>query len=211
MKSARGIHKHHIVSVLFRVDKSFSCCFYRVLRASFKDLNSCLTAHDFQLVDSGGTVNITRYEQGVFALLFIHTGELCTMGGLTASLQTAHKHYRGRCGGNGKLGIASAHNSHKLFVYYFYYLLCGNKALHNVCAHSTLGHLRNKFLNDLEVYVRFQQRQLYLTHARLYVGFGESALVAELLQSTRHFIYKTLKHIILPAGIRQPNGFRKNL
>lgn len=51
----------------------------------WKDGDAKLTADDLQLLNGGGTIDVTGYQQGLLAVFFHETGELCTVGGFTGA------------------------------------------------------------------------------------------------------------------------------
>ena len=194
VETARRIHEDHIVAVLHGVLDRFLCGFRRLLGAPLKHGNANLLCHHLQLLDGGGTVDIAGHQQGVLALLLIHLGQLCGVGGLTRALQAAHQYHRGGLGRNIQLGITAAHECGQLLVDDLNDLLPGKKAFQHLCANGALGHLVHEGLDDLEVDVRLQKSQLDLPHARLHVGLGEFSLVAELLKSFGKLVGKIGEH-----------------
>ena len=104
------------------------------------------------------------------------------MSGFTRTLKTDHHNDCRGLGIDIDLGCLAAHELYKLLVYDLNDLLSGKKALEHLRADSSLGDGLYKLLNDLEVYIRLKQRELYLAHALLDICLGELALVAELLE-----------------------------
>ena len=70
MQAPCRIDDHGIVAHAQRVFHSLFRGLGRGLRALFKHFGIGFAAHDFELVDRGGTVNIARDEQRFFALFF---------------------------------------------------------------------------------------------------------------------------------------------
>jgi len=69
-----------------------------------------------QLVDGGGTVDVSRGEQHFFLAVFQQQRELAAGGGLARPLQAGHQDHCGRGGGQVEVGVLAAHQAGELFV-----------------------------------------------------------------------------------------------
>ena len=184
METACGIQEHHVVAVLLGMLHGGLGNVHRVCGAHLEHRDAKLSAHDLQLLDSGGTVHVTGHQQGVLAVLFHQARQLCTIGGLTGALE-AHQH--DHCGGLGRdleLCVFAAHEGNQLFVDDLDDHLGRSQAFQHIAADGPLGDLFDKVLDHLIADVRFQQSQAYFSHGLLYVGFGEPSLAAELFKRT---------------------------
>ena len=146
-----------------------------------------LRTNDLQLLDSCGTVHVTRDQKGTLALLFVHQRKLTCVGGFTRTLQTHHHNDCGRLGGNGQLGLRAAHQSGQLLVDDLDDLLSGIECFHDLGTNGTLGHGIDKGLDHLEVNVRLEQRKLDLAHTGLDVRLGQFPLVFEFFEGIAQF------------------------
>jgi hypothetical protein len=199
MESTSGINEYHIKEITL-------CVLHRLCGDKYggfivtkrENGNSRSLAEYLQLLDRGGTVNITRYEQRTLALLFIHGSELCGVRSLTRTLQTYHHNDRRRLWRYLELCLASAHYGGKLLVNYFYYLLSGEQRLKNVGADCALGYCFDKFTNYLKIYISLKKRKLYFAHSRANVSLGKLTLALEAFEGGGQFITKTLEHDRLP-------------
>ena len=113
------------------------------------------------------------------------TCQLCAVGGFTCTLQANQHDYAGRFGRDIQFGSFGAHERDQLFVNDLDDHLAGVQTFQNVCAHSTLGNLLYKVLNDLEVNVSFQKSKLDFAHGFLNVRFLQTALAGELFKRGR--------------------------
>ena len=175
METACGIEDNHLVAVVSCVLYSFLCDGHRIYLTHLKDLYSSLFSHNLQLIDSCGTVNVAGCKQWTLALILEILGKLCGMSCFTRALETYHHNDAGRLAGVIYAGIFVAHESDKLFVNYFYYLLCRCETCKNISSHSSFGNLTDKVLNDLVAYVSLKQSHFDLTHSFLNVSLGENA------------------------------------
>ena len=180
--------------------------FDRIGKTVFRDLDGILFfglringdtdlfTDDLKLLDRGGTVNVAGNENGVFALLFHHCGKLTCVCGLTGTLKTDH---HDDCRGLGidlQFRLRTAHERGQFLVNDLDDLLCGHQAFENLRANGAFGDLTDKFANDLEVYVCFEERELNGTHTFFDVFFGQIAFVFEFLKGIREFVLQIFKH-----------------
>ena len=77
--------------------------------------------------------------------------------------------------------------------------ICAGEALEHIRARGALGHFAHKVLDDLEVHVRLEQRELDLTHGLLYIGLREPALAAQAFERLGQLVRQGFKcHGIYP-------------
>ena len=173
--------------------------FYRVFRTHLEHRNPRLISHDFQLLDSGGTVNIAGYQQRPVALAFQKPAQLGGMGGFTGALQSAHHKHKRRLGGEIQAGVGAAHQLCQLLVNNLDNHLSRSQAFHHLRANSSFGHLLSKILGNLIVNVRFQQRQADFTHRFLYIGFGQLSLTPQPFKGYGKLFRKPVKSHKYPS------------
>ena len=166
-----------------------------VLRAALEHGQSGLLTHDLKLLDGGGAVDVAGGQKDVLAAFFEHLAQLRAVRRFARALQTAHQDDRRRLGGDLQPTVGAAHQGDQLLVDNLDDLLRGHEALEHLAAHRALRDLGHEVLDDLEVDVRLQQRELDLAHAGLDVGLGQLAFVPKFRESLRHFVDQALKHI----------------
>ena len=98
MKTAGGIQKYHVVTVLTGIGKGSGCDLHGGGLTHFENGNAQLFTADLQLGDSGGAIDVACHQQGILALTLHKTCQLGAVGGLTCALQT-YQHNNGRAGG----------------------------------------------------------------------------------------------------------------
>ena len=145
-------------------------------------------AHDAELLDGGGAVDVAGHQQGPLALgLLQQAGQLAAVGGLARALE-AHQHDdRGALGVGGQLLILRAHEAGELLVDDLDDHLGGGQAFEHVGADAALGGVAYKVLHDLVADVGLEQGKTDLPHGRLDVGLGDPALAAQLLERGGEF------------------------
>ena len=95
MKPAGGIQKDHIVAVVLRVLHRLPGDGNRIALPHLKDGQLQLGAHDLQLLNGGGAVDVAGRQKGTSAVLPAHQArQLGAVGGFAGALQ-AHQHYHG--------------------------------------------------------------------------------------------------------------------
>ena len=206
MQTARRIEEDHVVSVADGVRDGGLCHIDGIGLAHFKDRYADLRANDLKLPDGGGTVDVTRAQQWVFALLFEKPRELTGVGGFARTLKTHHHDDRGRLRGHADLLVVAAHQGSQLLVDDLDDHLRGRQAFEHIRAHGALGDALDEVLDDLIADVGLQKRQTDLAHRFLDVGLAQAAFAAQLFESGGQFFGKTFKchsySFILPAAER---------
>ena len=133
------------------------------------------------------------------ALLAHEAGELGAVGRLARALQADEHDDARRLGADVQLLVLAAHEGGELFVDDLDDHLRGREALEHIRARGALGHFAHKVLDDLEVHVRLEQRELDLTHGLLHVGFREPALAAQAFERLGQLVRQGFKcHGIYP-------------
>ena len=103
--------------MLYSVGNSGFCNFYRVGLTHLKYGDVQLLAHNLQLLDGGGTVDIAGGQKGPLAVLAFHqSGQFGAVRGFTCALKTHHHHHRGGLGCDLQLGGGAAHQISQLLV-----------------------------------------------------------------------------------------------
>ena len=193
LQTASGIDDHIVVAVIFGV-------LYRLLRGQHGVLGPLLEnrgfrlfRHDLQLLDGGGAVNISRYQQRPVSLAFQRMGKLCRMSGFTGTLQAAHHNNSRRVRGTFQTLFASSHQGGELLIDDLDHHLRGGQAFHHCRTNSALRHLCGKFLCHLIVDIGLQKGQAHLAHGLLYVCLRQLSLASQLLKRIAQLIGQSLK------------------
>ena len=204
MQAACGIQKHHVVAVVTGIFQGFLGNMYRLILSHLKDRDVQLLADHLQLRDRSGTVHVAGNQQRAFAELAAHqAGQFRAVGGFTGTLQAHHHHDRGALIGYRQLGIGAAHQVRHLFVDDLDDLLGGGQAVQHVGTDTALGHLGDKFLDDLIADIGLQQRQAHLAQSFADIVLRQAALAAQALECGIQFFRKSLKcHRLTPLTMR---------
>ena len=185
MKTTGGIKEHQIISMHLCVGYCGFGNLNGVALSHLEHRDIQLLAHSFQLLDSGGTVNVAGDQQRTLALLAHISGKLCTVGGFTCTLQTYQHADAGVFAAYIQLNALAAHKSYELLVDDLDDHLCGRKAFKYISAHSTLADFFYEVLDYLVAYVGLKKSQTNLAHCLFNIRFAEAALAAELFEGRR--------------------------
>ena len=188
MKTAGGIQEDEIIAVFSGVFDGGIGDLHRIGLSHLEHRDIQLRSHRLQLIDGGGTVDVTGHQQRVFPLLLHIGGKFRTVGGLTGTLQAHQHHKAGRLRGDVDLLVVRAHERHELFVDDLDDLLRRVEGFQHVRAHGPFRHVLGKVLDDFIADVRFQKCQTHFPHRFLDVGVGQPALASELLKSLGQLI-----------------------
>ena len=188
MQASGGVEEDQVIAVLFCVLDGGLGDIDRVRGAHLEDGDIELRAHGLQLLDSGGTVDITGGEQRALALLAHIGGELCTVGGLARALQADQHHDARRLGADVELAVFAAHEGAQLVVDDLDDHLRRVQGLQHVRADGLGGDGLGKVAHDLIAHVRLKQSHAHLAHCLLDVVLGQPALAAQLLERLIQFI-----------------------
>ena len=71
MQTACGVEEHHVKAFFFCMLHCGPGNIHRICRAHLKDGDAKLTADDLQLLNGGGTIDVTGYQQGLLAVFFM--------------------------------------------------------------------------------------------------------------------------------------------
>ena len=201
LQTAGRVDKDHIVAVFSGVrDAGFRNFDGRNTASHRKDGNADAFADDFQLINSGRTVNVARHEQGIFPFFLIISGEFSAMSGFAGALQTDHHDDRGRLRRDFQFCGLAAHNADQFFVYDLYNLLRRHETFGDRLTDSTFGNRFYKFPDDLEVNVGFKKCQFDFPHTAFDVGLGKFPFIAEKPESICQFFRQTLEHVRPPCN-----------
>ena len=149
------------------------------LGAFFKHLDARLAAHDLQLVDSGGAVDIPRDQKRLLVLFFEEKGELAAQRRLARALQAAHQDDGGRPVRHFELGVGRTHQRDELLVDDLDDLLGGVEALQDLLPHRLGGDVGDELFGDEDVDVRLQKGDAHLAHGRLDLQLGQPAALGQ--------------------------------
>ena len=185
LQTAGGIQDHNVVAVIPGVGQRLAGDLRGLGTRQREHRRTCLPAHDLQLVDGGGAVDIAGHQHGAAALLNEVFGKLGCVGRFTVALQAA-EHDDGltlvlddQAG-----GFLAAHQGNELLVDDLDHLLGGGQALHDLLTHGALGDLGTEILGNLVVDIGFQQGHPHLAHGGFDVGLGQLAVAAQLFEHT---------------------------
>ena len=183
LQASRGIDDQNVVASALRFFFCLECdVLCDLVVAVGKDRNIDRLADDLELIDRRRSVDIAGREHRLFAVFLEICRELAAGGGLTGTLQTDHQ----ECGKSarciGQLAVGAAHHFDQLVVYDFDYLLPRRQTRKNVLSHRLLLDFSDELFDNLEVDVRFEQRQLDLPHGVVDVRLRQYALAAQFLK-----------------------------
>ena len=185
LQAAGGIKDDDVIAVVLRVGQRLFGDDRRLFAVQRKDRCPRLFAHDLQLVNGGGAVDIARHQHGAAALLDEILGKLGRVGGFTVALQAAeHDDGLALVLDDQLLGFLAAHQRNELFVDDLDDLLGRGQALHDLLPHGSFGDLGAEVLGHLVVDVGFQQGHPHFAHGGLDVRFGQFAVAAQFLEHT---------------------------
>ena len=194
VQAAGCVEEDHVVAVLDGVLDALLGNLHGVDLAHLEDRDVQLAAHDLELFDGSGPVDVAGHEQRPLALLlFEQAGELGAVGGLAGALQADEHHDRRGAGRHLDALVVAAHELGELLVDDLDDHLGGVQAFEHVVADAALGHALDKFLDDLVADVRLQQRQADLAHGLLDVGLGQAALAAQTLEYVIQLVAQAFK------------------
>ena len=180
MQAARRIDDDSVIPHGARLVDRLPRRFDGILRALFEYGNARLAAHNLQLVDGCGAVDVARDQERFFALLFEEHGELAAQRGFARALQAAHHDNRGRSVGNFQLCVGRAHQRDEFLVDDFNDLLGGVEALQNLLPHRLFGYVRDELFGDEDIDVRLQKRDAHLAHRSFDFQLGQAAVLCQL-------------------------------
>ena len=139
----------------------------RILRSVLVYGHVDLRTDHLQLLDGGGTVNVARGQQRLFALLLQIVGQLSGHGGLTGALQAA-QHINRRHGRRPRQpGMLGTHQGRHFLADDLHHLLGGGQAVQHLLAHAAFRDLLAEILDHQVVDVGFQKRHAHVAHALL--------------------------------------------
>ena len=90
VETSGGVDNKDIVTVVLSVFQGFAGDSHRAYLTHFKDLYVSLLTDYLKLIDSSRTVDVAGSQQGTVSFLFQELSQLCGMGGLTGTLESAH-------------------------------------------------------------------------------------------------------------------------
>ena len=146
------------------------------------DLNAYLLAEDFELVDSCGTIDVTRHQKhATISLLFEEFGELARESGLTRALQTCNEDY---CGvtAEGDVGCRTTHKHRQLIAHDFGQHLTRFYGCEHILTERLLLNLVCEGFGNLVVHIGINQCAANLFQSLCYIYFGDFALTFENLK-----------------------------
>ena len=141
-------------------------------------------AHNVQLLDSGRTIDVAGYEQGILVLLgFQHVSQFTREGGLTRTLQTRHQH-DGRTTFELQFYGLATHQFSQLIVNNLHHQLTGLDSGEYIHAQGLLLDGIGKLLGDLVVDVGIQQGLTNVLQGLRNVNLGDFSLTFQYLERT---------------------------
>ena len=173
LESAGRIDYKDVIALNLCLPDRFPCDFFRFFAVPVHIYgNIYAAAYNLKLVYCRRSVHVTCAEHRFFALFFEVVCKLAAGGGLTCTLKSDHhihcKSSRRIC----QLASGSAHQSCKLVVYDFDYLLSRSYAFDHLFTKGLFLDGCNEFLYNLEVHVRLKQSKLYLSYCIVDIRFG---------------------------------------
>ena len=216
MQAASGVQNDNVIAVVFRMGHGLCGNGLGLFPLQLEHRRARLGAHDAKLVDCGGAVDVAGHQQGAVPLFQKALGQLGAVCGFARALQAAHHNDGGRLrlDVDACRALAAAHQGNQLFIYNFYHLLGGGKALHHLMAQAALCYRFDEPFGDGVVHIRLQKGHAHLTHGVFYILFGKLALAAQLFEhaaqlGSQRFKRHTMRP--LPQGPKARFSFCRTL
>ena len=199
METAGGVDDQHIAAG----DDRFLARFFRQalngrsIRFSdlaFIEIGLDRRRDNFQLLARGGTINVHRDEQGAVSTVLQPIGELAGGGGLARALQTGHQDDSRRLRSEFQLGCIFAESLDQFVAEDLDDLLAGRKGGHHLRSDGFGADAVDEVFDDLEIDVRFKQRQTNLLQRLIDIFFREDGLPAQGLEGALEFFLEVLEH-----------------
>ena len=183
LQTACGIKDHDVIAVVPGISHGLFGDELGLLGAHREDGHVDLLTNDLQLLDSGGTVDVTGDQQRAAALATVVPAQLGGVGGFTVTLQAAHhQHGLAFVFDAQILGLIAAHQLGQFLVDDLDDLLGGGQAFHDLLPHGTLRDLSAEVFGNFVVDIGFQQRHADFAHGSLDVRLGEFAFAAQFFE-----------------------------
>ena len=151
------------------------------------------TADDLQLVDSGGTVDVTGDQQDFLSVTAQFQSQFTGGGGFTAAVETDQHNDSGFAAGCQLCGTA-AEQFHELIVDDLDDLLTGGHAFDDLLTDALTADGLNKFADDLQIDVGFQQGQTDFPHGFCDVLVGQGTLTPQLPEDIMQLVTQRVEH-----------------
>ena len=177
-EAAGGIDNHQVVAVLLGVLDGMLCDGQGVLALGLAvDGHLDLLGDGLQLVDGGGTVDVTGHEQRVafFFAVLQAVGKFAGEGGLTGTLQTRHQD-DGGIALDAERGFLATHQRCQLVMDNLDHQLAGIDGIDDVLAHGFGLDVVNEFLGYRITHVGVNKRAAHFLQGGCYIDFGNAAL-----------------------------------
>ena len=183
LQTACGIKDHDVIAVVPGISHGLFGDELGLLGAHREDGHVDLLTNDLQLLDSGGTVDVTGDQQRAAALAAVVPAQLGGVGGFTVTLQAAHhQHGLAFVFDAQILGLIAAHQLGQFLVDDLDDLLGGGQAFHDLLPHGTLRDLSAEVFGNFVVDIGFQQRHADFAHGSFDVRLGEFAFAAQFFE-----------------------------
>ena len=148
--------------------------------AIYRDINR--RAHHLQLLYSSRTVNVTRHEQRLLALLGLqHVGKFAAERCLTRALQTRHQYYR-RLSRELQFRCCASHQRGEFVVNYLHHQLTRLNGREHVHSKRLLLHRVGELLRHFIVNVGIEQRTAHVLQGFRNVYLGDFAFTFKYLK-----------------------------
>ena len=156
METTGGVDKDVVIPLVFRQADTVLCNFDRVALSGFVYRDTGVLADHLQLLDGGGTVDVTGNQQGPVAFALQLLGDLRTVCGFTGTLETDHHDDCRRVLRFREAGLRAAHEFREFFVDDLDDHLCRRQAGHDLSADGPFRDFRREVLCDFVADVRFE-------------------------------------------------------
>ena len=161
------------------------CNLYRVLTVRLRiDRYFDLLSQDFQLIDSGRTVDIARHQQRFLVSFQLeHPRQLSGECGFTGTLQSRHEDY-GKIGFQFQVGSLSSHECRKLVMHDLYHHLARLQCRKDILSQSFGLDRIGKSLRHLIIDIRLKQCLTHIFQGFRYIYFGYPSLAFQYLEGS---------------------------
>ena len=137
---------------------------------------------NFQLVNGGGTVNVTGNQQDFLSIVTQFESQFAGGRGFTAAVET-DQHNNGGFSAGGKFGNAAAQEFNQLVVDDFDDLLTGGHAFDNFLTDAFIADGFDEFADDLQIDVSLEQGKADFAHGLGDIFLCQRALSTEFTEN----------------------------
>ena len=194
VQPAGSVDDDDIVVVLACVLYGIFCDLYGIFAFLGVNIDICLLTQNNQLLNSGGSLQVVSYQEGIFAFGDNVFSEFSGGGGFSATLEAGQHDY----GGSGRdkidTGVDRAHQFCKLIADDFNEDLAGMQALYHLGTDGGLGYIFAELLYDAVADVGFEKRLSHIPHSVGDVCLSDSSPACQRPEDCIEFFGQRFKH-----------------